>query len=223
MSFPTFLRELGKLIHERAVISCIHPRLVAMDTVNALANLNCAYPGLRATSMAAVLDHLDENPAQSILFISEHLQDGTGMDLIRQVQRRDLNHRCVLILTDNHDQTAQDMQDPVLSAVVLDQNIGGPTCVLTQALAAVNRDERFVDPAIHICESTTARVEQLSDRELQVLSLVADGLTNREVGERMHLAATTVRDHMQSVMRKLQVSSRTGAAVAGLRQGLLAT
>ena len=54
-------------------------------------------------------------------------------------------------------------------------------------------------------------------------SLVADGLTNKQIGERMHLAATTVRDHMQSVMRKLQVNSRTGAAVAGLRQGLLAT
>ena len=222
MSFPTFLHELGKLIQERAVISCIHPRLVAMDTVNELANLTCAYPGLSASSKAAVLDHLDNNPAQSILFISEHLQDGTGLDLIRQVRRRDLNHRCVLILTDNHDQSAEDMQDPVLSAVVLDQNIGGPTCVLTQALAAVNRNERFVDPAIHICENTTVQVEQLSDRELQVLSLVADGLSNKEVGERMHLATTTVRDHLQSVMRKLKVSSRTGAAVAGLRQGLLA-
>ena len=46
MSFPHFLRELGQLIQERAVISCIHPRLVAMDTVNELAGLTCAHPGL---------------------------------------------------------------------------------------------------------------------------------------------------------------------------------
>ena len=39
MTFPHFLRELGQLIQERAVISCIHPRLVAMDTVNELAGL----------------------------------------------------------------------------------------------------------------------------------------------------------------------------------------
>ncbi|MDA0258912.1 MAG: LuxR C-terminal-related transcriptional regulator [Cyanobacteria bacterium] len=42
------------------------------------------------------------------------------------------------------------------------------------------------------------------------------------MGAALHLAATTVRDHMQSVMRKMNARSRTGAAVAGVRQGLLA-
>ena len=110
-----------------------------------------------------------------------------------------------------------------MTAVVLDDNIGGPTCVLPKALAAVNHGERFVDPAIRNGTTTGSDFERLSERELEVLSLVADGLSNKEVGERLHLAATTVRDHMQSVMRKLQVSTRTGAAVAGLRQGLLAS
>ena len=222
MSFPTFLHELGTLIQERAVISCIHPRLVAMDTVNELANLTCAYPGLSASSKAAVLDHLDNNPAQSILFISEHLQDGSGFELIQDVHRRDSRHSSVLILTNNHGHSLRALQDPAVTAVVLDDNIGGPTCVLTKALAAVNHGEHFVDPAICNGTTTGSDFERLSERELEVLSLVADGLSNKEVGERLHLASTTVRDHMQSVMRKLQVSTRTGAAVAGLRQGLLA-
>ena len=222
MSFPTFLHELGKLIQERAVISCIHPRLVAMDTIDEMAGLTCAHPGLTASSGASVLAHLERHPAQAILFISEHLQDGSGFELIREVHRRDSKHRSVLILTDNHDQSVRALQDPVLAAVVLDDNIGGPTCVLTKALAAVNHGERFVDPAISIGAKTDVTMERLSDREREVLSLVADGLSNKEVAERLHLASTTVRDHMQSVMRKLQVSSRTGAAVAGVRQGLLA-
>ena len=222
MSFPTFLRELGLLFHERAVISCIHPRLVAMDTIHEMAGLTCAHPGLTASSGASVLAHLERHPAQAILFISEHLQDGSGFELIREVHKRDSKHRSVLILTDNHDQSVRALQDPVLAAVVLDDNIGGPTCVLTKALAAVNHGERFVDPAIRYGTTTSSDFERLSERELEVLSLVADGLSNKEVGERLHLASTTVRDHMQSVMRKLQVNTRTGAAVAGLRQGLLA-
>ena len=222
MSFPTFLRELGLLIQERAVISCIHPRLVAMDTIHEMAGLTCAHPGLIASSGASVLAHLERHPAQAILFISEHLQDGSGFELIREVHRRDSKHRSVLILTDNHGHSVQTLQDPALAAVVLDQNIGGPTCVLTKALAAVNHGERFVDPAISIGAKTDVTMERLSDREREVLSLVADGLSNKEVAERLHLASTTVRDHMQSVMRKLQVSSRTGAAVSGVRQGLLA-
>ena len=221
MSFPHFLRELGQLIQERAVISCIHPRLVAMDTVNELAGLTCAHPGLIASSGAAVRSHLERHPAQAMLFVSEHLQDVPGLELIREVHQRDSNHRSVLILTDNHGQSAQALQDPALAAVVLDQNIGGPTCVLTKALSSVNHGERFVDPAIHYGSETSPAVERLSEREMEVLNLVANGLSNKEVAERLHLASTTVRDHMQSVMRKLQVKSRTGAAVAGFRQGLL--
>lgn len=221
MSFPNFLRELGQLIQERSVISCIHPRLVAMDTVNQLAGLTCTHPGLIASSGAAVRSHLEHHPTQAIIFVSESLNDGPGLDLIREVHQRDSNHRCVLILTDNHAQSAQTLRDPALAAVVLDQNIGGPTCVLTKALASVNHGERFIDPAIHDGTKTSLTMQRLSERELEVLSLVANGLSNKEVGERLHLASTTVRDHMQSVMRKLQVKSRTGAAVAGFRQGLL--
>ena len=204
------------------MISCIHPRLVAMDTINELAGLTCAHPGLIASSSAAVRSHLEHHPAQAILFISEHLRDGPGLELIREVYQLDSNHRSVLILTNNHDHSAQALQDPALAAVVLDQNIGGPSCVLTRALAAVNHGERFIDPAICTGAKTDVTMERLSEREREVLSLVADGLSNKEVAERLHLASTTVRDHMQSVMRKLQVSSRTGAAVAGVRQGLLA-
>ena len=147
MSFPTFLRELGQLIQERAVISCIHPRLVAMDTIHEMAGLTCAHPGLIASSGASVLAHLERHPAQAILFISEHLQDGSGFELIQEVHRRDSRHRSVLILTNNHGHSLRALEDPAVTAVVLDDNIGGPTCVLTKALAAVNHGERFLDPA----------------------------------------------------------------------------
>jgi len=222
MSFPSFLHELGQLIQQRAVISCVFPRLVALDTVNELAGLACAYPGLTASAGADVRVHLDAHPAPALLFISEHLEDGNGTDLIRHLHGSGRDHRSVLILTDNHDQTRETLEDPAITAIVIDQNIGGPTCVLTQALRAVNRNERFIDPAI-AWDHRDAINERLSERELEVLKLVADGLSNKEVGETLHLAATTVRDHMQSVMRKMNARSRTGAAVAGVRQGLLAS
>ena len=222
MSFPSFLRELGQLIQHRAVISCVFPRLVALDTVNELAGLTCTHPGLTTSAGADVGAHLDAHPAPALLFVSEHLEDGDGTDLIRDLHGCGRDHRSVLILTDNHDQTRNTLEDPAFTAIVSDQNIGGPTCVLTQALRAVNRNERFLDPAI-AWDPRDANSERLSERELEVLKLVADGLSNKEVGAALHLAASTVRDHMQSVMRKMNARSRTGAAVAGVRQGLLAS
>lgn len=222
MSFKAFLEELGQLIHNRSVISCVYPKLVALETVNELASLSCAYPGLICTRGRDVIQHLNEHANPSVLFVTEHLQDGSGLELIRKLSATPFDHRCILILTHNHDLNQIGLNDASISGVVLDHNIGNATCVMVRALRAVNRQERFVDPELLQPNSpaSTAR-ESLSDRELEVLSLVAEGLSNREVAERLYLATTTVRDHVQAVMRKLDVRSRTGAAVAGLRLGLL--
>ena len=223
MTFTAFLRELGQLITERAVVSCIYPRLVALETVNEIAGLTFAQPGLITTSAKEVIKHVELHPVPTLLFVSEHLVDGDGPSLIREIHHKVEDQRSVLILTDNHQLTPDVLADPIFSSVVIDQNIGGSSCVLTQALRAVNRNERFLDPAIEQNSlATMLNDDALSRRELDVLGLVVEGLSNKQVAERLHLASTTVRDHLQSVMRKLNVNSRTGAAVAGFRKGLLA-
>lgn len=61
----------------------------------------------------------------------------------------------------------------------------------------------------------------LSPRERQVLVLVADGLTNAEIGERMQVATETVKTMVRHVLEKLDVESRAHAVGVGFRQGLL--
>ena len=224
MSFKSFLTELAQLIHHRSVISCTYPKLVALETVNELTGLNCAFPGLTCSKGADVIRHVNQHQNPSMLFVTEHLEDGLGLELIRSLSESGLDHRCVLILTHNHDLNRDGINDPSISGVVLDHNIGRDCCVLEQALKAVNRNERFLDPELSRASvDSPTNTEALSDRELEVLGLVAEGLSNREVAERLYLAPTTVRDHLQSLMRKMDVRSRTGAAVAGLRMGLLAS
>ncbi|WP_441250506.1 response regulator [Kitasatospora sp. McL0602] len=60
----------------------------------------------------------------------------------------------------------------------------------------------------------------LSERERQVLALVAEGLSNPRIGERLHLSAATVKDHLSSVLIKLRVTTRVQAAVIATRGGL---
>ena len=61
---------------------------------------------------------------------------------------------------------------------------------------------------------------QLTDRERAILDLVATGLSNQEVGERLNLAEKTVKHYMTSVLGKLQVRSRVEAALLAQRSGL---
>jgi LuxR family transcriptional regulator, maltose regulon positive regulatory protein len=64
-------------------------------------------------------------------------------------------------------------------------------------------------------------VEPLSQRELKVLKLIAQGLSNREIGERLFLALSTVKGHNQKIFDKLQVQSRTEAIARARELGLL--
>lgn len=66
-----------------------------------------------------------------------------------------------------------------------------------------------------------ARVGHLTDRERQVLVLVAEGLSNAEIGARIHLSPSTVKDHVSTILGKLRVGSRVQAALLAQRAGLL--
>ncbi|MEU3790546.1 response regulator [Streptomyces fructofermentans] len=74
--------------------------------------------------------------------------------------------------------------------------------------------DRAADPEVR-------RVGLLSGREREVLVLVAEGLSNADVGTRMHLSAGTVKDHVSAILTKLRVGSRVQAALLAQRAGLL--
>ena len=221
-SFKNFLSELGRLIHDRSIISCVYPKLVALEAVNELTKLNSSLPGLISISKKAVLNHLKENQYPAVVFVTEHLFDGSGLELIQTLAESNVDHRFILILTKNHTLNPAIFQKAYFSGVVCDHNIGGPTCVLAAALHAVNQNQQFIDPELKQAPPTTTNPPKvLSDREQEVLQLAANGMSNKEMAAELYIATTTARDHMQSIMRKLQVNSRTAAAVAGLKLGLL--
>ena len=63
-------------------------------------------------------------------------------------------------------------------------------------------------------------INQLTEREQEILSLVAQGLTNREIGDALHLAEKTIKHYMTNVLQKLQVRSRVEAALLAQKRGL---
>lgn len=61
----------------------------------------------------------------------------------------------------------------------------------------------------------------MTEREMQVLRLVVEGMTNREIGYELGISQKTVEKHLESVYSKLEVSSRVEAAVLAVKQGLV--
>jgi DNA-binding NarL/FixJ family response regulator len=98
---------------------------------------------------------------------------------------------------------------------------------LANVVRAVASGEVYVSPSLAagmLVELTRGRppdpLNELTEREREILRLVSDGLTNREIGERLYLAEKTVKHYMTNVLGKLHVRSRVEAALLAARRGL---
>lgn len=67
----------------------------------------------------------------------------------------------------------------------------------------------------------TELMEELSDREIEVLQLMAEGLTNAQIGSRVHLSEGTIRNYVSTILGKLDAKDRTQAVVTAIRHGLI--
>jgi DNA-binding NarL/FixJ family response regulator len=99
-----------------------------------------------------------------------------------------------------------------------------------EAIRGTLTGKSFVDPAVagKLVKSISNQQEQpstlitgkLTEREVDVLCLLAHGLSNTEIAERIHLSEGTVRNHVSSIFDKLDVSDRTQAAIIAIKHGL---
>lgn len=101
----------------------------------------------------------------------------------------------------------------------------GPTEV-AGAIRAASRDEVFIDTAVakqltRAMVSPATGISSLTPRERAVLTLVADGRSNREIATALSISERTARTHVSNVLGKLNLRSRTQAALVAMREGLI--
>jgi DNA-binding NarL/FixJ family response regulator len=103
-----------------------------------------------------------------------------------------------------------------------------PPAELVRALKIVASGNMYVDPRVAgrvlqkraTSGSRSADMNDLSIRETEVIGLIADGLSNKEISARLHLSEKTVKNHVSKIFSKLNISARSQAAVHAIRTGL---
>lgn len=100
------------------------------------------------------------------------------------------------------------------------------TTELVRAIRAISAGESAFDArsAAAVVRSMSGRGDarqQLTDREVEVLRLLAAGLSNNKIGEKLYISATTAKFHVSNIMRKLEVSRRAEAVYAASKRGLI--
>jgi len=99
-----------------------------------------------------------------------------------------------------------------------------PLAEVVRAVELVAAGKTYVDPVLAGVLSVGAgsdKLVNLTQREREVLRLLADGLANEEIGKRLFISAETVRTHIRKAMAKLDADTRTEAVATALRQSLI--
>ena len=82
-------------------------------------------------------------------------------------------------------------------------------------------DPRSAAVVLRTVSGESETTETLSDREREVLRLLADGMSNKRIGETLYISESTVKFHIRNIIRKLGVSKRTDAVYIASKRGLI--
>lgn len=177
--------------------------------------------GEAGTAAAAVARIPALKPDVAIL--DARLPDGSGIEVCRQVRSADPRIKAIILTSYDDDEALFAAIMAGAAGYILKQVTGQD---LLSAVRHVSAGGSLLDP--QVTERVMQRLrdggpgepdelKSLSAQERRILELVAEGLTNKQIGERLFLAEKTVKNYMSNVLSKLGLASRTQAAVFATR------
>jgi len=157
-------------------------------------------------------------PDVSVLDV--RLGDGSGVEVCRDIRSAHPKVACLILTSFEDDQALVEASLAGAAGYVLKRVQGDE---LLTAIRLVGSGRRLLDPGTtrlalrRLRESGEAAVEELSPQERRVFDLIGDGMSNREIADRMYLAEKTVKNYVTNLLRKLGMSRRTEAAAFAAR------
>jgi DNA-binding NarL/FixJ family response regulator len=157
-----------------------------------------------------------------VVVLDTQLPDGSGIDLCRDLRMLSPESRTMVLTSDEAEESIVAAMHAGAVGYVLKQVEASS---LLSAVRTIASGHSLIDPVlarrmINWMEQTSDAPEELAgltDQQLRILALLAEGLTNKEIGNRLYLAEKTVKNHVTRILAKLGVQRRTQAALLASR------
>lgn len=150
-----------------------------------------------------------------------------GIEATREIRKKYPDMKILVLTTYDDDEWVFDAIRAGASGYLLKDT---PRQKIVEAIRGTMDGKSFVDPAVagkllnQVASNQTQPAsilkDKLTERELDVLRLLAKGMTNTDIAGTLHLSEGTVRNHVSAILEKLGVSDRTQAAVIAIQHGL---
>lgn len=176
--------------------------------MTAVAEANCG--------TAAIALFREHQPDVALMDL--RMPDITGVEAITAI-RQDFPDARIIILTtyDGDEDIYRGLHAGAKGYLLKDTRLDE----IVNAIRVVHAGKKYIPPEVGAKLSERINASQLSEREREVLRLVAQGKGNREIGELLNVSEGTIKMHLNHILTKLQVSDRTQAVVTALKRGII--
>ena len=175
-----------------------------------------AQPDMRIVRAAARIEDVPPNPAPDVIVLDWELPGASGAAAISELRKRFARARIVIFSAYHSEERVGAALQAGAQGYVLK---GAPAEDLTGAIRAALDGGTYLGRGVRA--PAAAALDQLTQREREVLALVADGLSNAQIADRLNVAERTIKFHLSSIFGRLGAKRRTQALAIARERGLL--
>ena len=161
-----------------------------------------------------------------VLLLDIDMPNLSGLEVLEKIKEMNIDIKIIILTVHNEIEYLLKAVNIGIDGYILKDS---KSAELKKAIFCVISGESYIQPSMipllnHKMverDIDKTKIEQLTKRELEVLRQLSFGLYNKEIGEKLHISERTVKNHISSIFRKIDVTDRTQAAVFAIRNNLI--
>lgn len=182
-----------------------------LSTIPGLAVCGAASTGEEALVMV-------DSEQPDVLLLDLRMPGMTGIELLKAIRAKVSPPKTLVLTSYESDEEIYRAIEAGAQGYLLKST---PQAEIVAAIQTVHSGRHHIPPRIAARLAERMVRSALTQRELEILEMVVRGLTNKQIGHALQISENTARNHINSIIRKLDVSGRTEAATAAIQQGLV--
>lgn len=161
-----------------------------------------------------------ENMKPDVVLLDINMPKMNGLEVLEELKKRGLSHKVLILTIHNEVEYLVKAVDIGVDGYVLKDS---ELAVLKKAIFTIHEGNSYIQPSLtpllkdKLEQMKEAKEEGLTKRELEVLKLIARGMYNKEIADELVISEKTVKNHISSIFRKIDVSDRTQAAIYAIK------
>ena len=153
-----------------------------------------------------------------LLLLDLRMPGMTGIDVLLEMKRHDMRARAIVLTSFDTDEDIYRAVQAGAEGYLLKNTSQGE---MVEAIKTVHSGRRYIPHRIASRLTERMMRSNLTTRELEILKMVVKGLTNKQIARVLKISSHTVRNHVNNIIEKLEVSDRTEAATTAIQRGII--